>query len=852
MATYKDALALHEQGWQIVPAKLKEKLPMTVWKSAQSEKQAKSKIRDMFGGQERNIFLITGSTSGLVVLDCDDSAALAWWGDRLGDVMEKTTAVTSGKGVHYYFRIPVGESHKGRAQHGGVSGNWDFRADGGGVIAPPSLHPEGRVYAWMDGRGPEAIQDAPPALWEALEEIAGKKGKDGLEGSNVVSTLAGLLENPPLEGGRNEWLIRVCGHYAKMTRFPDAYNAMARSAAEKINPPLSEAEIAKTLKSGWDMEQAKPIRQSAEPVAENGYIVASGSKLLVQVKTRDSEGSVSLDLAEFMDASLIVNAKIVGEEWAREGYDIRIERVNGEVTESVDLPTTILGDSKRLTMWMTQQGIGYGLPPEAHPKGFDRVERLRRYLNAQGAPVQRYVTTLGWHDEAAGYICPDGIIDSEGKQPLGGWRPHPALESRVPYRYGIPERDDLERGPFTQARDALREIMEFHDSTVCAVFGSWWAACFIKPQLMDKFSQFPVMALEAPSESGKSTGFFPMMMELSGAMRKPGIITRAALRDFLASHKNGIVWMDDLDDLEEYGELIRSVTVGSDMTKKGADQTTQKSVKLEGALCLTGEALGLDSQKALMDRVVALEVPSPVDRMSTTHPGESQWEDIMRFRAEVDPLDHAGTFLWMAAKIMAADGGQRLESAMARAKADGGKGRFADKMAVIRTGCWLLSQFYGDGAEWISERVEKWILEESLGYDPRDNALTTQILPAALAAWDVPRRPHAPDPAHRQTATPAFVGGKRGRGMDEMGRVWFSPIHLAEWWKQHNRGNIQQRVASESALKDQAHRCGIGSHVGKDQKRFQFVDSKGGANYWGLDEEMSAKVIARAEGLTNT
>src|SRR5208282_3962110 len=108
----------------------------------------------------RNIFLITGSISQLAVLDCDDQTAIEYWRNRLGTVLDETSCVATGKGKHFYFQLPKGEVRKGRSSPGGDSGKWDLRAEGGGVVAPPSVHPTGRVYRWGQGRDPSKLQDA--------------------------------------------------------------------------------------------------------------------------------------------------------------------------------------------------------------------------------------------------------------------------------------------------------------------------------------------------------------------------------------------------------------------------------------------------------------------------------------------------------------------------------------------------------------------------------------------------------------------------------------------------------------------------------------------------------------------
>lgn len=148
MATFTDAKKLYDLGWSVVAAPLGVKRPERSWRQAQTTRRTLDELEREFSAGERNIFLITGALSGVAVLDCDNAEAEAYWRARLGAaVLDSTTAVETGRGRHYYFKIEG--PHKGRSSGGGESGKWDLRADGGGVLVPPSKHPSGRLYEWI-------------------------------------------------------------------------------------------------------------------------------------------------------------------------------------------------------------------------------------------------------------------------------------------------------------------------------------------------------------------------------------------------------------------------------------------------------------------------------------------------------------------------------------------------------------------------------------------------------------------------------------------------------------------------------------------------------------------------------
>src|SRR5690606_32279902 len=122
--------------------------------------------------------------------------------------------VKTPKGYHYYFRIPEGDqgAWPSWSEHRDDGVSFDVRGDGGGVIAAGSVHPSGAVYEWI--RGPERAQVAPQVL-----RAKGRDGNgQGEDTGNVRSLFTKLLADGAKEGGRNIWLAKVAGHYAKAFR----------------------------------------------------------------------------------------------------------------------------------------------------------------------------------------------------------------------------------------------------------------------------------------------------------------------------------------------------------------------------------------------------------------------------------------------------------------------------------------------------------------------------------------------------------------------------------------------------------------------------------------------------------
>jgi hypothetical protein len=114
-------------------------------------------IRRYWRQPDRNIGIATGAVSRAWVLDVDgddgeDSLAVL---QVQHGMLPPTWESTTGNGRHLWFKYiaPIPSST------GRIGPGLDVRADGGYVVAPPSIHPSGRVYAWIsppDGEPAEA------------------------------------------------------------------------------------------------------------------------------------------------------------------------------------------------------------------------------------------------------------------------------------------------------------------------------------------------------------------------------------------------------------------------------------------------------------------------------------------------------------------------------------------------------------------------------------------------------------------------------------------------------------------------------------------------------------------------
>src|SRR5262245_15267283 len=105
--------------------------------------------------------------AGLLVVDLDGEVGLGSWARLEATHAPAPTleVATGGGGVHLIYGYPEGAELGNSA--GRLGEGIDTRGRGGYVIAPPSVHPSGRRYAWT-GQGETPIAPAPAWLVDLL------------------------------------------------------------------------------------------------------------------------------------------------------------------------------------------------------------------------------------------------------------------------------------------------------------------------------------------------------------------------------------------------------------------------------------------------------------------------------------------------------------------------------------------------------------------------------------------------------------------------------------------------------------------------------------------------------------
>lgn len=227
------------RGFSVIPLGVGSKRPTVEWKEFQSRRPTDEELVAWFSSPA-NLGIVTGSISGVDVIDVDSDDALRH-AAKLG--LGTVPTVKTSKGWHFYYTHEPGV---GNFQQRDDLPGIDLRAEGGYVVAPPSIHESGASYHW-EGEHRELL---PLPRWILSVQTSA-------HGANVVKTPIAALYDGASEGSRNKSLARLAGAWATSLPLPFALEAALFWNARRCNPPLDEREVERTVRSIYSKELVK-------------------------------------------------------------------------------------------------------------------------------------------------------------------------------------------------------------------------------------------------------------------------------------------------------------------------------------------------------------------------------------------------------------------------------------------------------------------------------------------------------------------------------------------------------------------------------------------------------------------
>lgn len=170
--------------------------------------------------------------AGMIGLDVDGEE-----GRASCEGMLLTPTVHTGRGSHFYLKAPEGVT----ARNGvGLRPGIDLRAQGGYLVAPPSIHETGAVYRWEIG--PEQVELADCPEW--ISDLLRDSDRQTERRATAEAPTATTTDERIPRGRRNSTLFGfACRLRGVGLKFAEIADTLQTANARRCDPPLTQGEV---------------------------------------------------------------------------------------------------------------------------------------------------------------------------------------------------------------------------------------------------------------------------------------------------------------------------------------------------------------------------------------------------------------------------------------------------------------------------------------------------------------------------------------------------------------------------------------------------------------------------------
>ncbi len=263
---FDNAMFYTEHNIKVFPVKRQDKKPLCAngFKAATTDKVVLQEWNKKF--PDCNIGIPTGQINNIFVVDIDGEQGFESL-NRLELIYGKLDAPTvkTGKGKHLYFKMP--ENVELKCSTSKIADHIDIRANGGYVVAPPSIHENGHRYTWENFVSNQDFPDAPTWLISLMTNAE----KQTLPVSGVLEEIS----NAP-QGQRND------------TLYKRSISLIRRAMRKNLNmAEIKENIINAAILSGLSKEESiKTFDNALKFVEENCNIPADSEPDMDILKTK--------------------------------------------------------------------------------------------------------------------------------------------------------------------------------------------------------------------------------------------------------------------------------------------------------------------------------------------------------------------------------------------------------------------------------------------------------------------------------------------------------------------------------------------------------------------------------------
>ena len=278
------------ENLNLIPLIHGDKKPVSEWKEYQQRKITKEEIDTFFlQGTQHNIGVVCGAISdNLYVLDFDTEEIFR----RFFTKTDGLTVVKTGRGYHVYFKAesPVKTLKMLDSEGREIA---TLKGEGSYVVAPPSLHPSGASYAFIQrGEIPRLTGDVRQQVKERAIEVGLSVPKDAID---IETLLKGVVA-----GNRDNSLMYLI-HFLRRAGIS---KEQALKICEKWNqrnkPPLEDVRY--KVDYHYELAGGYQYFYTQDP---NQWLISETLELQEQKKdntvTQISEERAKIDLKLFAD-----------------------------------------------------------------------------------------------------------------------------------------------------------------------------------------------------------------------------------------------------------------------------------------------------------------------------------------------------------------------------------------------------------------------------------------------------------------------------------------------------------------------------------------------------------------------
>jgi hypothetical protein len=240
----RSALTIASRDLHVFPCLPRDKRPATARGCLDATTDAET-IRAWWRQEPQyNIAIATGRLSKVFAIDVDgvDAEAELRKLEAAHGALPATVEVITARGRHLYFQMPDSPL---RNSAGKIAPGLDIRATGGYTLAPPSIHPSGRTYAWSVDSA-RTFAEAPPWLLAKITEPTAGNGKAPTPPSQWRTLMADGVD----EGQRDNAAARLAGYLLRHgIDVIVVLETLRLWNAERCRPPLPAQDIERIVNS---------------------------------------------------------------------------------------------------------------------------------------------------------------------------------------------------------------------------------------------------------------------------------------------------------------------------------------------------------------------------------------------------------------------------------------------------------------------------------------------------------------------------------------------------------------------------------------------------------------------------